>query len=85
MTLQAIARLSWAKMLFSTIFPFGSSLVTKVEIPGSKVGKIQCVHKVPFLKTPQVPLHIGVGEGASLGLVIFLARKLPALAKRLKR
>ena len=64
----SIARLSWAKMLSSTIFPLGSSLVTKVEIPGSKVGKIQCIHKVPFLKTPQVPLHIGVG-GREFGIL----------------
>ena len=55
--------------------------MTKVEIPGQKVGKIQCVRKVPFLKTPQVPLHVGVGEGSSLGLAIFWLEKLPALAK----
>ena len=69
----SIAVLSWAYECYLQLFSlFGSSFALQSrDTRFKKLEKIQCVSKVPILKTPQLPLHIGVGEGDSLELVIF--------------
>ena len=72
LTLQGIARLLGTYRLSSTIFPLGSFLVQQIrDARYSKVGKIRCIHKVPFCENPKKPLHIGVRGRHFLRIGIF--------------